>query len=226
VHSYLFERNRYKLSLKSISSARQIAESVEDVDAVLLSDLYRLEGRLYNETNQPIQGNNAFSKAHTFAEKAISAGALDPQDTRVVRTLTGWGNCLNQLGQLDDALALQLKSLRMCELDSSGRHGDAIIIVKLNLGWVRVRREELLEAQSILQQITHYALDSTVEPALYALGNLSIQLADYKKGLYLHSEALRLYVARFGEQHQCVADSLFKVGETLMKLGDRSKATT
>jgi hypothetical protein len=40
----------------------------------------------------------------------------------------------------------------------------------------------------------------------------------------LHLEALKLYVDKFGEQHHCVADSLYKVGETYLKLNLLSQA--
>jgi tetratricopeptide (TPR) repeat protein len=221
-NSYLFERNRYSLGLATISSARRIAESAQEVDEILLSDLYRLEGRLCNEANLPRKGHNSFERAKAYAEKAIELGNLDAADTRIVRTLTGWGNCLNQLEQFDRALTLQLEALRACEEDSCGRHGDAIVIVKLNIGWLYLRRCDMASAERMLQETLK--MDRTLEPALYALGNLYIQQDDLDRGLYLHSEALRLYAARFGEHHHCVADSLFKVGETLMKMGDLTKA--
>jgi tetratricopeptide (TPR) repeat protein len=181
----------------------------------LRSDLHRLEGRLCNEANLPERGLYAFQSAFRLAKLAIETGQLDPRDTRCVRTLTGWGNCLNQLGRFDEALDRQLRASHACATES-GKHGDGQSIVLLNLGYVYFRRGALDKAEDTLQQARK--LDEKLQPVLYALANLAILRGEIECGLRLHQEALNLYVDEFGEQHHCVADSLFKVGETFLTL--------
>ena len=220
--SYLFERNRYKLGLEIIASAKTIAGGAENPDVMLLSDLHRLEGRLCNEANLPRRGLAAFQNAFGLANRAVDAGQLELSDTRLVRTMTGWGNCLNQLGKFDDALKMQLQASQMCAEDPE-RHGDAQSIVMLNLGYVYLRRGDLDRAEATLRKTK--TLDAKLQPVPYALANLAILRGKVEDGLELHLEALQLYVDEFGEQHQCVADSLFKVGETYLKLNMISEAT-
>jgi tetratricopeptide (TPR) repeat protein len=219
--SYLFERNRYNVGLEIISSARSIAQASQCLDYKLLSDLHRLEGRLCNEANLPKRGLDAFQTAFGLAKDAIDAGQLEANDTRCVRTLTGWGNCLNQLGRFDEALDLQLQASQACATEPE-KHGDTRSIVLLNLGYVYFRSGDLDKAQETLQQAQ--ILDEKLQPVLYALANLAILRGEIEHGLRLHLEALKLYVDKFGEQHHCVADSLYKVGETYLKLNLLSQA--
>jgi tetratricopeptide (TPR) repeat protein len=217
----MFERNRYNIGLEIIASARTTAEAAESPDYKLLSDLHRLEGRLCNEANLPQQGLDAFQTAFRLAKLAVHVGQLEPDDTRCVRTKTGWGNCLNQLGRFDEALNLQLEASQACATDPE-RHGDAQSIVMLNLGYVYFRRGNLEEAEATFRQAQQ--LDAKFKPVLYALGNVAILRGQLDCALKLHLEALQLYVDEFGEQHQCVADSLFKVGETYLKMNLLSDA--
>jgi tetratricopeptide (TPR) repeat protein len=217
----MFERNRYNIGLEIIASARTTAEAAESPDYKLLSDLHRLEGRLCNEANLPQRGLDAFQSALRLAKLAIDVGQLEPNDTRCVRTITGLGNCLNQLGRFDEALDLQLQASQACATDP-GRHGDAQSIVMLNLGYVYFRRGNLEEAEATFRQAQQ--LDAKLKPVLYALANLAILRGQLGCALKLHLEALQLYVDEFGEQHQCVADSLFKVGETYLNMNLLSEA--
>jgi tetratricopeptide (TPR) repeat protein len=213
--SYLFERNRYNIGLEIIASARTIAEAARSADYKLRSDLHRLEGRLCNEANLPERGLDAFQSAFHLAKLAIEAGQLEPNDTRCVRTLTGWGNCLNQLGRFDEALDRQLQASHACATEPD-KHGDGQSIVLLNLGYVYFRRGALDKAEDTLQQARK--LDEKLKPVYYALANLAILRGEIESGLRLHQKALKLYMDEFGEQHHCVADSLFKVGETFLNL--------
>jgi tetratricopeptide (TPR) repeat protein len=219
--SYLFERNRYNIGLEIIASARITAEAAQSPDYKLLSDLHRLEGRLCNEANLPMRGLDAFQCAFRLAKRAIAVGQLESNDTRCVRTLTGWGNCLNQLGRFDEALDLQLQASEACATEPE-KHGDALSIVLLNLGYVYFRRGNLDKAQDALQQAQ--ALEEKLQPVLYVLANLAILRGQVECGLKLHLEALKLYMDEFGEQHHCVADSLFKVGETYLRMNKLSEA--
>jgi tetratricopeptide (TPR) repeat protein len=217
----MFERNRYNIGLEIIDSARGTAEAAEPPDYKLLSDLHRLEGRLCNEANLPQRGFDAFKNAFRLANLAIDVGQLESNDTRCVRTLTGWGNCLNQLGCFDQALDLQLQAFQACATEP-GKHGDAQSIVLLNLGYVYFRRGDLAKAENAFRQAK--TLDEKLQPVLYALANLAILRGDIQDGLRLHLKALELYMDQFGEQHQCVADSLFKVGESYLKMDMISEA--
>jgi tetratricopeptide (TPR) repeat protein len=109
----------------------------------------------------------------------------------------------------------------VCATDPE-RHGDAQSIVLLNLGYVYFRRGNLEEAEATFRQAQQ--LDAKLQPVLYALANVAILRGQLDCALELHLEALQLYVDEFGEQHQCVADSLFKVGETYLKMNLLSKA--
>jgi tetratricopeptide (TPR) repeat protein len=135
--------------------------------------------------------------------------------------MTGWGNCLNQLGRFDEALDLQLQASQACATEPE-RHGDAQSIVLLNLGYVYFRRGEAEKAEATLRQAQ--TLDEKLQPVPYALANLAILRGELKYGLSLHLDALKLYIDQFGEQHHCVADSLFKVGETYLKMNMPSEA--
>jgi tetratricopeptide (TPR) repeat protein len=219
--SYLFERNRYNIGLEIIASARTTAEAAKPPDYKLLSDLHRLQGRLCNEANLPVPGLEAFHSAFRLAKRAIDVGQLDSNDTRCVRTLTGWGNCLNQSGHFDEALDLQLRASKACARNPE-KHGDALSIVLLNLGYVYFRRGNLDMAENTLLQAE--ALDKKLQPVLYVLANLAILRGQIECGLNLHLKALKLYVDKFGEQHHCVADSLFKVGETYLRMNKLSEA--
>jgi tetratricopeptide (TPR) repeat protein len=124
------------------------------------------------------------------------------------------------LGRLDEALNLQLQALHACAAEPD-KHGDAQSIVLLNLGYVYFRRGTLDKAEDTLQQARK--LDAKLQPVLYALANLAILRGETEHGLRLHQESLKLYRDEFGEQHHCVADSLFKVGETFLKLAREHK---
>ena len=116
----------------------------------------------------------------------------------------------------DEALDLQLRAMKFCA-DNPGKHGDAILIVKLNLGYVLLRKGLVEEAERTFEETL--SVDRKSQPLMYALGNIVISQGRYDDGLFLHSEALRLYSAHFGEQHHVVADSTYKVGETLLWMG-------
>jgi tetratricopeptide (TPR) repeat protein len=125
------------------------------------------------------------------------------------------------LGRFDEALDLQLQASQACATEPE-KHGDAQSIVLLNLGYVYFRRGDLKNAEDTLRQAQ--MLDEKLQPVLYVLANLAIPRGDLDYGLKLHLEALKLYMDEFGEQHQCVADSLFKVGETYFKMRRLSEA--
>lgn len=169
-----------------------------------------------NEANLPDRGLDAFRTAFALAKDAVAAGQLEASDTRCVRTLTGWGNCLNQLDRFDEALDLQLQASQACAAEPE-KHGDAQSIVLLNLGYVYFKQGDLDKAEETFRQAQQ--LDEKLQPVLYALANIAVRRGDAACGLRLHQEALKLYMDEFGEQHHCVADSLFKVGETCLKLG-------
>ena len=194
---------------------------VDPVNAQLLSDLWRLEGRLCNENNQASRAAECFKNAKHWADEAISTQQMDTDDTRLARILTGWGNCLNHLEMFDEALDLQLRAMEFCA-NNPGKHGDAILIVKLNLGYVLLRKGLVEEAERTFEEAL--SVDRTSQPLMYALGNIAISQRRFDHGLFLHSEALRLYSARFGEQHHMVADSTYKVGETLLRMGRLKEA--
>jgi tetratricopeptide (TPR) repeat protein len=167
------------------------------------------------------QGLEAFQKAHDYAELAMDKGGLQKDDTRYIRAITGWGNCLNQLGRFGEALESQLRSLKIWSANPN-IHGDAGSIVKLNLAYVYYRQGDLGSAEAILKQAQE--LNQSLEPVPYALANLNIRRGQIETGLNLHLMALGLYVKHLGEQNHFVADSLFKVGETYLRLGKSSKA--
>lgn len=192
------------------------------MNAQLLSDLWRLEGRLCNENNQALRATESFKTAKELADKAVALKQMDADDTRLVRILTGWGNCLNHLERFEEALELQMQALHFCS-SSPDKHGDAVLIVKLNWGYVLYRQGDLEGAERIFEETL--SIDRTSQPLMYALANIAIRQQRLEDGLFFHSEALRLYIAQFGEQHHMIADSTYKVGETLLRLDRVEEAT-
>ena len=216
-HRFLFERNWYITGLETIVRAREIALLAEEDNFSLLSDLWRLEGRLSNENNQPRRAMQCFANAKESADRAIDAGQMDPKDTRMIRILTGWGNCLNQLDRYDEAYSLQTEALKLAE-EAPEKHGDAVVIVKLNLGYVLYRKGTVECAERMFHDAL--CLDRKSQPIMYALGNIELAYGNLAEALELHSQALNLYVDQFGRQHHMVADSAYKVGEVYFRKGE------
>ena len=210
------------MGLETISTARKIAQLANEENFLLLSDLWRLEGRLSNENNEPQHALHCFTNAKRSADQAIAAGQIGHDDTRIIRILTGWGNCLNQLGQYDEAQDLQEKALKLTEVTPPEGHGDAVVIVKLNLGYVLYRKGEIESAERLFHDAL--SLDRTSQPILYALGNIEMIYGNWVEALELHTQALNLYIDQFGRQHHMVADSAYKVGEVSFRSGDLESA--
>ena len=193
-------------------SARRILEYGESTDALLMSDCYRVEGRIFNESDQPLRTLESSKKAKQYADLAVKLGFIDITDSRLPRILTGWGNALNQLGQLDHALSMQLEAVKLCRDVPSGK-SDANTIVQLNWAYVLLRLGDAESASYILQ--TCIDNDPETPYVIYPLGNAYLALNKIDDALAEHIKALNIYVSWFGDRVALVADSLYKIGETM-----------
>ena len=195
-----------------MGNAQRILGEASIIDELLLSDCYRVEGRIFNESNQPLRTLESSEKARYYAEKAIAKGMVDIHDTRMSRILTGWGNALNQLGRFDEALEMQIEALKLCR-DVPGDKSDAVTIVQLNWAYLLLRLGDSESALQILQATLEN--DPETPYVIYPLGNAFLAQGKVDEALAEHTKALGIYVSLFGDQVAVVADSLYKIGEIM-----------
>lgn len=221
-YRYLFERNRYKAATDTISNARRILRYSEPLDVLLLSDCYRVEGRIFNESNQPLRTLESSKKAKQYADMAVVSNLMDIHDSRLPRIITGWGNALNQLRQFEKALEMQLEAVKLCR-DVPSDKSDAITIVQLNWAYVLLRMGDVESAVRILRATIEN--DPQSPYAIYPLGNAYLAQNKIDEALAEHVTALNIYISWFGEHHAAVADSLYKIGEIIfLYKGDAGEA--
>jgi len=211
--SYEFESNHYTEAAESFKTIRKVLDIAESPDILLLCDCYRVEGRLFNEMNVPEQARHRNTKARQLAELCIDQGLFKSHDSRMSRILSGLGNTMSQLGDLDKALALQHEAMRLCR-KVPNEQSDASIIVQSNLGFLLLRRRDINGAERLLQAIVDEKPEAAY--AWYPLGNTYLQQGRVEEGLAAHLTALRIYTSWFGEYHTFVADSMYKTGEILL----------
>jgi len=96
--------------------ANEIFELAKVPNILILSDCKRIEGRMFNELNQPEEAVKANQASLEYAERAVQEGLTSIEDGRIPRILTGYGNSLNQLGDFDKATKMQLEALKMARL--------------------------------------------------------------------------------------------------------------
>ena len=193
-------------------NARRILKSGKSTDILLLSDCYRVEGRIFNESNQPLRTLESSKEAKHYADQAVEKKLIDINDSRLPRILTGWGNALNQLGHLDEALSMQLEAIKLCRNVPSDK-SDATTIVQLNWAYVLLRLGDAESASRILRSCVDN--DPETPYVIYPLGNAYLALGKVDDALAEHVKALKIYVSWFGDQVAVVADSLYKIGEIL-----------
>ncbi|KAI1842360.1 hypothetical protein JX265_001792 [Neoarthrinium moseri] len=148
--SYQFERFHHQAATETFALARKVIGLASDPEELYLSDCYRMEGRMFNESGQPVEAAESNREAYKYALAAKSKGYIHEDDQRIPRILTGLGNSLSQLGQFDDALKAQLTAKRLCG-DVPPEQSDAITIIQLNLGFLLYRRGDLNNAEQILR---------------------------------------------------------------------------
>ncbi|KAH8748999.1 hypothetical protein F5883DRAFT_528538 [Diaporthe sp. PMI_573] len=211
--SYQFERFHHQAATQSFALAREVIGFSTSPDELCLSDCYRMEGRMFNESGQPTRAAESNRKAQNYALAALSKGYIKKDDQRIPRILTGLGNSLSQLEQFDDALAAQLEAKILCG-DVPPDQSDAITIIQLNLGFLLYRRGDLNNAERVLRA----TLDASPKtaPAMYALGNTLLAKGKVKEAIAVHLGGLRIYIDMFGEQHALVGRCAYKVGEILL----------
>jgi tetratricopeptide (TPR) repeat protein len=168
MNRYEFERKHYISAEETMATARYILRLSKEPDILLLSDCYRIEGRLFNESNRPLRTLESSKNAKIYAKMAIAGDLTDVNDSRMPRILTGWGNALNQLGRFEEAVDLQLEALKMCRTVSREK-SDAIIIVQLNWAFLLLRMGDLESAERILRATVE--ADPQAAYAIYPLGN-------------------------------------------------------
>lgn len=196
-----------------MANAKLILGRSSTVDVLLLSDCYRVEGRIFNESNQPIRTLESSEKAKLYADEAVAQTLISIHDSRLPRILTGWGNALNQLDRFDEALAMQLEAIKLCR-DVPNDTSDATTIVQLNWAYVLLRLDDPKRASRILQ--TALEKDQDAPYVIYPLGNAYLAQGRIDEALAEHVRAHDIYVSWFGDQVAVVADSLYKIGEIML----------
>lgn len=210
---YQFERFHHDAAAKSFSLARDVIGRAAEPNELYLSDCYRMEGRMFNESGEPLQAAQSNRMAQEHAQKAMQKGYIDHTDQRMPRILTGLGNSLSQLGQFDQALEAQLEAKKLCG-DVPPDQSDAITIVQLNLGFLLYRRGDLHNAEQILRAALDLSPDTA--PALYALGNTLLAKGQVDEAIAVHLRGLDIYRDMFDEKHALVGRCTYKVGEMLL----------
>lgn len=180
---------------------------------LILSDCYRMEGRMFNESGQPVRAAESGRQAQKYALEAVSKSYISKDDQRMPRILTGLGNSLSQLQEYDDALSAQLGAKQMCG-DVPPEQSDAITIIQLNWGFLMYRRGDLKSAEQILRATLE--ANPKTPPALYALGNTLLAQGKIEEAIAVHLQGLEIYIAMFGDQHALVGRCAYKVGEILL----------
>ena len=180
---------------------------------LILSDCYRMEGRMFNESGQPVQAADSGRQAQKYALEAVAKGYISKDDQRIPRILTGLGNSLSQLQQYDDALSAQLEAKQLCG-DVPPEQSDAITIIQLNWGFLMYRRGDLKSAEQILRATLEASPKTPA--ALYALGNTLLAQGKVEEAIAVHLKGLEIYIDWFGGQHALVGRCAYKVGEILL----------
>ncbi|KAF1963705.1 hypothetical protein CC80DRAFT_588059 [Byssothecium circinans] len=221
---YQFQLFHHHAATQTFALARKIVLLGDSPDPLILSDGYRMEGRMFNESGQAIQGVESGKQARHYADLAITEGLIKEEDQRLPRILTGLGNSLSQLERFDEALAAQLEAKNLIG-DASVEESDAITIMQLNLGFLMYRSGDLDGAEAILRA-TLEASPRTA-PAMYALGNTLLAKGEIEEALAIHVRGLEIYIDMFGDQHALVSRTAYKIGEILLlHKGDTKTART
>ncbi|KAG9498193.1 hypothetical protein J7337_011088 [Fusarium musae] len=210
---YKFERFHHSIASDTFALARKVISKASTPDELFLSDCYRMEGRMFNESGQATSGAESNRQARHYALLAIQKGYIGHDDQRMPRILTGLGNSLSQLNMFDEALDYQLEAKRLCG-DVPPDQSDAITIIQLNLGFLLYRRGDLETAEKILRA----TLDANprTPPAMYALGNTLLARGLVEEAIAAHLNGLEIYIEMFGDEHALVGRCVYKVGEILL----------
>ena len=212
---YFFERFNHHAAGQTFNMTKAIFGLATDPDIVVLSDSHRIEARMFNELNRPIQSLETGEKALQYAEAALERGLLSPHDdARTPRILTGLGNSLSQLGSYGEAKDRQLEALKLAG-NIVACDNDAIGIIQLNWGFLLHRLGRNHEAERVLQAAIQTFPD--MAPAYYPLGNVYLAMGQVDDAIAEHLKGLKLYKTRFGPQHAVNAKCMFKVGAILLR---------
>lgn len=211
--SYQFQRFHHQASTETFALARSVIGRAKSPNELILSDCYRMEGRMFNESGQPSRAAKSNREAQKYALEAISKGYIGKDDQRMPLILTGLGNSLSQLQEYDDALTAQLEAKKLCG-DVPPEQSDAITIIQLNWGFLLYRRGDLKSAEQVLRATLE--ANPKTPAALYALGNTLLARGEIEEAIAVHLEGLKIYIAMFGDQHALVGRCAYKVGEILL----------
>ena len=213
IDRYQFERFHHHAATKSFALARMVIEKSSTPNDLYLSDCYRMQGRMFNESGQAERGAKSNRHAQKYAIMAISKGYIGKDDQRMPRILTGLGNSLSQLRQFDQALEAQIEAKKLCG-DVPPEESDAITIIQLNLGFLLYRRGDTSNAVKILRATLE--VSPRTPPVMYALGNALLAQHNVEEAIAIHLKGLEIYIEMFGDQHALVGRCAYKVGEILL----------
>lgn len=219
---YEFQTYNHQTASETFALAREVANMASSPDSLLISDTYRMEGRMYSESGEPAKAVNSNLNARAYLEQATAQRALPSDDTRLPRILTGLGNSLNQQGKLDEALDLQVQAMSLVR-DRHAQQSDAATVVQMNWGFLLCRRGDLASAERILCAALEAKPDTP--PAMYALGNTYLAQKRVAEALAVHLGGLQIYKKNFGDEHALVGRCTYKIGEILfLQMNDPAQA--
>ncbi|KAI1378988.1 hypothetical protein F4677DRAFT_410252 [Hypoxylon crocopeplum] len=210
---YQFEKFHHQAANESFKMTKSIFGFAEQPDIVVLSDCHRIEARMFNELNEPLQSVQTGNASLEYAEEARRRSLITMDDGRIPRILTGLGNSYSQLGQYEKATEMQLEALKLG--GSISGENDAIGIIQLNWGFLLYRQGKYEEAERVLRATLDAFPD--MPPANYPLGNTYLALGKVDEAISEHLKGFELYKSRFGPQHAVNAKCMFKVGQILLR---------
>ncbi|KAK0625098.1 hypothetical protein B0T17DRAFT_617234 [Bombardia bombarda] len=192
---FFFERGRIQRGISTISRSRSFLSEDQPDHLVLLADTYWMQGRFYNQCNQPHRSEPFFAAAIKHAEKAVSLGLLSPSAPA---------------------------SHPFREADPSTQ-GEMVAMSYTNLGSCLLWEGSLEEAEERLHKVLHL-FDRRLECSQYAMANVHLAQGRVQAALDLHREVLNRFMERSGYDHTDAAHSCHKVGVLHHKLGEYDQA--
>lgn len=78
--SYQFESFHHQAATETFALARRVIDMGTSPNELIISDCYRMESRMFNESSQPVRAAESNSQAQNYALEAISKGYIGKDD--------------------------------------------------------------------------------------------------------------------------------------------------
>ncbi|MBL8917196.1 MAG: tetratricopeptide repeat protein [Archangium sp.] len=192
----------------------------------VLGEKHWLVARSHSNLGVAFKGLGRFDDARAQYEQAlaIDEAALDPSHPQVAETLNNLGNVLQAQGQPTAARRALERALRIKE-GAFGADSLPVAVTLTNLGALLLDLSDLEAATAALQRALaikeQKAPDSTsLAITLTNLAQARRAQKQWKESIAFDDRALKIRVAKLGEQHLDVAYNLTGLGEAKFKAGD------